>query len=126
MKTILSFHLIASLAFVACNGSAETIKSFIPGKYVKFSDGEYSKAWDTLLFSVYNENARTYSINRRLGFQRIRNGKLQPKEYATETSVVVFHPTTFQLQNPNTGKLYTFLPNEGAVLAGSALYRKIE
>lgn len=126
MKQILSFSLLLSIAFISCNDRGAAIKAFIPGKYAKFSDGELSKSWDTLHFILYDENTKTYLLERHVGFQKIRNGNLQPKKHALEKSVVVFHPTTFQLQNPSNGNLYTFFPEESIVIVKSAIYHKIE
>lgn len=126
MKTIF-FLLVVVFATASCkNNDGDLIKSFIPGTYIHFSDGEYSKSWDTLEITPYDEGRKTYLVNRRVGFQKIRKGRLQPKEHVKSRFVVVFHPTTYQLQNPSTGNLYTFLPETKSVLVGSALYNKIE
>lgn len=127
MKLIILSCFVLLLVINGCKDDGEAaIKRFIPGSYIKFSDGEYSKAWDTLIIQRFHEEEKTYIIARHIGFQKIRRGRLQPKQYSSDTSIVVFHPTTFQLQHPVTGKLYTFSPDSHTVLAGSALYQKIE
>lgn len=127
MKFILPLCLMFWLAMTGCNNAGEgAIKQFIPGTYTRFADGEYSKAWDTIIINPFDEERKTYLVVKRVGFQKIRGGRLQPKEHDSGRSVVVYHPTTFQLQDPVSGKLYTFSPGSRTVLVGSVLYDKSE
>jgi hypothetical protein len=109
----------------ACGNSADAVKDFIPGTYVKFSQSEYSKAWDTLRISMYDATQETYGIRQHTGYQRIVKGKLQPKAYKSSKAVTVYDPSTHQLQDLKTGKWYTFSQDNGTLVAGSAEYTKI-
>jgi hypothetical protein len=122
MKRLL---FIGCVAFGACQSSVTEVNDFIPGVYVRFSQSQYSKAWDTLRITVYEKDPGTYVVQRYVGYQRILTGRLQPKEYTLSRSVTVLDESTQQLQDMKTGKLYTFSPERRTVLAGSAEYLKI-
>lgn len=104
----------------------KSLQDFIPGTYVKFGESEYSKAWDTLEISSFNDITKTYSIDHRVGFQSIIDGRLQPKDFTAEKYIVVLNPTTFQLQEPTTGKLFTFSTEHQSLLVNSAEYKKLK
>ena len=110
---------------MSCGGSADNIKDFIPGTYARVAIGEYSKAWDTIYINHYDPSQGTYVIEQRTAFQRIKEGKLQPREFARRKQIAVIDEQTHQLQDPKTGKYYTFSPERESVLAGSAEYKKI-
>lgn len=109
-----------------CRDSGDTVKDFIPGMYVRFATGDYSKAWDTLDIGAYDPSEGTYFIEQRTGFQRIVDRKLQPREYLRRKHIAVLDEQTHQLQDRKTGKYYTFSPERETVLAGSAEYIKIK
>jgi len=113
------------VALVSCGDAADTVKDYISGTYVRFAAGEYSKAWDTLFIEAYAPSQGTYVVEQHTGFQRVVAGKLQPKEYQRRRSTAVLDAPTHQLQDRKSGKYYTFSPERGTVLAGSAVYFKI-
>jgi hypothetical protein len=114
------------ILMMSCSGSSDIVKDFIPGTYVRFASGEYSKAWDTLHIDAYDPAQGTYVIEQRTGFQRFMDKKLQPREYIRRKHIAVLDEQTYQLQDPKTGKYYTFSPGRETVLAGSAEYIKIK
>jgi hypothetical protein len=124
LSTLLAILILAT----SCQNSRneEALQSFIPGVYVKFGESEYSKAWDTLEISEFNEVTNTYSIDHRVGFQSIIDGRLQPKDFTSERYVAVLNPTTFQLQDPSNGKLFTFSLEYQSLLVNSAEYKKVK
>lgn len=122
MKRLL---LICFIGVAACQTAVKETKDFIPGTYTRFSESEFSKAWDTLRISAYEKDQGTFVVQQHTGFQRIVNEKVQPKEYKSTKVVTVFDENTKQLQDMKTGKLYTFAPAQGTVLAGSAEYKKL-
>ena len=111
---------------MGCGGSADNIKDFIPGTYVRVATGEYSKAWDTLCINNYDPSQGTYVIEQRTGYKRVMDGKVQPREHLRRKHIAVMDEQTHQLQNRKTGKYYTFSPERETVLAGSAEYVKIK
>lgn len=120
--------LCIAVLLTACgeNEEVESTKSIINGTYVRQAEGEYSKAMDTLIVTPYDAKAGTFIIMRRTGFQRIKDGRLQPKENKQERMITVWDEETHQLQELKAGKLYTFPSTGKELLAGTAKYLKIE
>ncbi len=120
--------LFSAVLLTACGGNDEvkSTKSKISGTYVHQAESEYSKAMDTLIVTPYDAKAGTFIIIRRTGYNKIKNGKLQPKETKQERMITVWDEETHQLQEVKEGKLYTFSYTGLELLAGTAKYRKIE
>ena len=120
--------LFSAVLLTACGGNDEVkgTKSKISGTYVHQAESEYSKAMDTLIVTPYDAKAGTFIILRRTGYNRIKNGKLQPKETKQERMITVWDEETHQLQEVKEGKLYTFPSTGKQLLVGTAEYRKIE
>ena len=115
-----------AFAFLSCHHQPDnTVRDFIPGVYVKQSESEFSKAFDTLRVNVYDAAGNTYLVIQRTGFQVIKDGKLQPKQYRGSKEVAVLDESTHQLQEMQSGRYLTFSPENGTVLAGPAEYKKI-
>jgi hypothetical protein len=112
------------LALCGCAAKQQVIPS-ISGTYVRTATGAYSRVWDTLCIREYNDSPGIYLIEHRTGYRRINNGRAQPKEYRTTKQVAVRDQQTGELTERKTGKLYTFLLQRNAVLAGTAVYNKI-
>jgi len=120
-------YVVVGLVAAACRHPAPvTIREYIPGAYVKQSESDYSKAYDTLRISVYDEVGNTYLVAQRTGYQLIQNGRLQPKQYKSDKEVAVYDEGTNQLQGMNSGRLFIFSPEHGTLLAGPAQYTKIK
>lgn len=98
----------------------------IQGVYINYAENEFSKAFDTIVLSVYDPNAATYIIQRRTGFFRIYNGILQPKQYKAESSVGVFDMTHLQLQEQKKGTVYSFTSLGTELFVGASRYTKIK
>lgn len=127
MKKIYGLLVLAVLA-TACGGNddAAGTKSTISGTYVRKAESEYSKAMDTLIVTPYDPNAGTFIIIRKTGFNRIKNGNLQPKETKQERMITVWDDETRQLQELKEGKLYTFPSTGNELLAGTSKYWKLK
>lgn len=119
--------LFSAVLLTACGRNDEAgTKSTISGMYVRQTESEYSKAMDTLIVTPYDVKAGTFIILRRTGFNRIKNGNLQPKETKQERMITVWDEETHQLQEVKEGKLFTFPSTGKELLAGTAKYQKIE
>lgn len=116
-------YVFIALLFIGCAGQ-DPASTDISGAYVRFAEGDFSKSWDTLIIGSYDAKGGTYIVQQRTGFQRIREGKLQPKEYDKKKAVLVYDASTRQLQDIKTGLLYSFAA-ENKLLAGHAEYLKI-
>ena len=121
-------YLLFALLLISgsCKNAGDEVKDFIPGTYVKYAEGKFSKAWDTLRISAYEELNKTYVVEQHTGYQRLVKGVLQPKEFKLNKYVAVFEPSTHQLRDTKKGKVFTFSPEKGTVLLGAGEYNKIQ
>ena len=89
----IKYFLGVMLFFISSCSQLSTrkdIKESIPGTYFKQSEGKFSKALDTLIISPYDPHAGTYIIERKTGFFRIVDGKIQPKQNKLEKIISGF------------------------------------
>jgi len=122
MKTIIwSVWAVLMLFFGACD--RDQVRSFIPGTYVNQAGSEFSKASDTLVIEAGSNNR--YLIQRKTGFNRIRNGKLGKREYETEVWTAVYEEEAKLLKETKRGKELVFDPSAGTLRISSRVYRKI-
>lgn len=79
-----SFILLAIIitACIACDSKSNS--GSLTGTFINYSKSEYSVAFDTLVISSLNQSGISYQIERKTGYQKIRNGITQPKEYKME------------------------------------------
>ncbi len=126
MKLI--YFLATAFVLAGCNSLSKSndAKESMPGIYTRQSEGEFSKAMDTLIISANNEKAGTYLIIRKTRFNRIVDGKLQPPEYKTEKMIAGYNEKNQQLQDMKTGRLFSFNVKTNELLFGTETYQKIE
>jgi hypothetical protein len=79
MKTLkILIIMICALSIISCNSSKGPD---ITGTYVSTYQNEYSTGNDTLLITAFNTDGGIYQIERRTGYQKIREGKMLPREF---------------------------------------------
>ncbi|MEJ7691585.1 hypothetical protein [Daejeonella sp.] len=113
--------LMTSVLFCYCAGNERL--SEIGGTYVNHSEGEYSVADDTLV--INSISSRSYSITRKTGFQKVRDGKLLPKEQRREELTAIYEPRTRQLQETKRGRIITVNKKTGLVRMEATEYKKL-
>lgn len=124
MKTYLNSLVFTALIFFSCNTSSDKVADSIPGIYVLHSEGEYSKAQDTLILDRLN--ATTFRIKRSVSFQRIRGGRMLPKQYKQEIWTGICDRKDQSIHETRSGKQLTMKPNSNSLLLGTAEYLKIK
>jgi len=82
MKALIVIINLTFVAFMGCKSNSQS--SSLAGTFTNQSKSEFSSASDTLIIAPSNQSSNTYQIERRTGFQKIRNGVTQAKEYKTE------------------------------------------
>jgi hypothetical protein len=123
---------IAVTAFVLLMGCQHyfqddsRIKAFLPGTYVRISEGEFSRAIDTLLIQKYGLEGNGYRILRKISFQRIKDGKLQAKEYQTEQWFGLYDEQDLVLHEMKQGRTLTYVPDQSKLYLGNAEYEKLQ
>jgi conjugation system TraG family ATPase len=123
---VVALKLLVVLVYFSLGGCAVKDSNVIIGKFVRQSASDFSRARDTLEISVYNKEAGTYLVQRNTGFNRIREGLVQPGEFSSERMVVVFDVSTRQLQDIQTGRFFSFRWGYDELLFGTAAYRRIQ
>lgn len=124
-------HFITALAIAALAGGcsdlkADKVKDFIPGVYVKSIDDEFTKGMDTLVIDVLDKSAGSYSINKKMSYQQVIDGRQLSPQYKTENWTAVYDENTYQLMEQRKGKVLSFLPEENKLSLGGSEYQKIK
>jgi len=121
MKIQIILTALLCMVLFACGHKDK--QSFLPGTYVNSSTGKYSVASDTLVIEA--DEANRFKINRRTGFNLIRNGKKGKREHETENWSAVFDEGTGILNETRRGKVIRFYPDSNVLVIGNRTYQKI-
>ncbi|MET3501324.1 hypothetical protein ABIC45_002936 [Mucilaginibacter rubeus] len=119
----LKFIIVISclLLVIACNEKGD--KS-IAGVYVMSFKNEYSIATDTIVIEAYSIEAKSFQVERRDGFHRIREGNVLPKEFKREHWIATYNEEKQVLQESEFGK-QIYINQDAGTLSFGATYRKI-
>ena len=117
-------YLMIGLFFTGCTGgSVEDSNDFIPGTYVRTFQTEFAVGSDTLLLK--HHDGATYTIVKRSGFSRVKNGRLLPKETRQEQWTGTYRADEGVLEELKGGKLMRFDAREKKLFLGASEYIKI-
>ena len=109
-----------ALLFGACN--QRKTEGFLPGIYVNAAKGEFSQADDTL--DIRPSEGSNFIINRRTGFNLIREGKIGKREYEREVWETIYDKSSGILTETRKGKVITIFPDSGFIKVGRRKYIK--
>ncbi len=127
MKTLFFISISVLFLLASCSSSeSDAIKEFIPGTYIRFSQHEFGKEYDTLVISLQNESASHYQILRKWRYERVLDGKSIEPEYKQENSSAIYNPETKVLQETETLELFTFDPEKKLLFNRTNDYTKIK
>lgn len=126
MKIKVILITIATTLLMACRGGGATdTRSFIPGTYVNYAEGEYSVAYDTLIIQCMSEQNSSYRIYRKTAYQRRENGKLLKLQRENEQWTAVYNDQTKSMQENKYDKVITIYPDANRILVGNREYTKL-
>ncbi len=127
MKSLF-FVPISVLFFLAsCSSSdSDAIKEFIPGTYIRASQNEFGKEYDTLVISLQNKSAGEYGILRKWRYDRVLDGQSIEPEYKQERSSGLYDPDKKVLQETETLELFTFDVERKLLFNGTNQFTKIK
>lgn len=122
------FVMIAYLlTLLACHFSKkDTVRSFIPGSYARFSDHQMRKEFDTLKIEPLSESGNNYRLLRSSSFQKKLDGQSFPWEEKKEEWTAIYDEEKKVLQETSKGKIISFVPQKNILLVGSTEYKKIK
>ncbi|GAB2972186.1 hypothetical protein [Mucilaginibacter agri] len=125
MKTILSIMMMTSLllSMAACNRVEDKA---IAGVYVTQFENEYSRTNDTLVITAYNLAGHTYTVERHSGFNKIRDGKVMPREFKQQRWTAVYTKENQVLSEAELGRKLFLKPDRQELVLGSTVYRMIK
>lgn len=113
-----------------CSGCANEAKddrkTFVPGTYIRFSEHEFGKEWDTLTVTEQNPAANQYRIERRWRYERVLDGQVLEPEYKVTSTSGIFDADKNAIVEQPSGKLHTFDEIQGSLFAGKVEYRKLK
>jgi hypothetical protein len=118
----LKILFLTGLAFIitACHNRDKAIS----GVYVMSFSNEYSIATDTIVIQAYSLTSGSYTIERRDGYHRIRQGKILPKEFRREHWMAIYDQEKQLLLEIADGR-QIYLKGDGKTLSYGGTYTKI-
>jgi hypothetical protein len=121
------YLFVSGLLFVllACESHSDEIRAFIPGTYIRFSDDEMRKEYDTIKINVISEKGNNYSIIRSVSFQKKIDGREFPWEYTKEEWTAVYDESKRVLNETRKGKVISFVPEKNTLMVGTTEYKKL-
>lgn len=112
------------LVLLSCRQpSGDAKRDFLPGRYENSAEGEFSKAWDTLV--IEPTGGQDFKILRSTGFRRKQQDRLLELELRRQVWTAVFDPRLEVLQVDKSGKQIRVFPDSAMIMVGSRKYRKI-
>lgn len=124
MKALIAIISLTFLALIGCKSKSQS--NSVEGTFTNQSESEYSKASDTLIIIPSNQSSTTYQIERRTGFQKIRNGVTQAKEYKTEKWQSTWKEDNQVLSETEYGRQITVNKDNNSVTLKNTQYQKIK
>lgn len=119
--------IFVSVLFAACNGlNKDEIKEFIPGTYIRQSQNEFGKEYDTLMVSLQSKSANEYKIVRKWRYDRVLDGKPMEPEYKQTESSGIYDADKKQLQETETLEFFTFDVEKKFLFNGANKFTKIK
>lgn len=125
MKTLKTIILLSSVVILAaCNESIKNPE--LTGVYVNKTIGEYSEVSDTIIITAVSLADKTYQIENRSGFQKIRNGVKQQMEYKQDKWNATWNTDKQVLAETDLGRQILISKDKPGILMKSTLFLKIK
>jgi hypothetical protein len=122
MKTLKFVTSIIGLLIIAsCKSSDQSIS----GIYILNFKNEFTTTNDTLIVEAYNLQSGAYRLQRRAGYNLIRDGKVLPKQFSQETWMATFNKEKQVLQETELGR-QVYVGADGHSLSFHGNYQKIK
>lgn len=124
MKVSTILIALTALVFIGC--SNKTTNENLAGTYTNQSKSEYSEATDTLIITTIGQSTNTYQIERKTGFNKIRNNITQPKEYKNEKWLATWDADKQILSETDLGRQISFDKDKHLLSLKNTQYQKIK
>jgi len=108
----------------SCSQSNKTeAKNSIPGTYVRMSEHEFGKEYDTLVIS---EASDLFQIQRKWKYARVLDGVAQEPEYKEQKTTASFDAGNETLHENETGNAISYDSKNGTLSIGTTKYQKLK
>jgi hypothetical protein len=126
MKRLLLAHIVG-LLLCGCGliKTKDEVEEFIPGTYIRFSEHEFGKEYDTLIITLQSQSAKDYRILRKWKYERVLDGSAIEPEYKRSFTTGVYNSDHKLLQETETGDFYSFDVNQKLLFNGPVKYQKL-
>lgn len=111
---------------LACTTKNDEVKGFIPGTYVRYSENEMGRRYDTLQIEILSACSNNYRVIRFSSVQRLLDGQAFPWERRREVWACVYDEDKQIMNEMKKGKVMSFVPERSLLLVGSTEYKKIK
>ncbi len=126
MKIIFVLHIAMLLVLTSCHSiMKDEVKEFMPGTYIRFSQLEFGKEYDTLIITLQNQSSNEYRIVRKWKYERVLDGSAIEPEYKRSVTSGVYNSVHKLLQETETGDLYSFDAKRKLLFNGPVKYQKL-
>ncbi len=126
MKRKTNAYLLGLFFLIGCGAARDKSEDAVSGTYVREINNEFAKGNDSLIVSVLDKEAGTFSIIKNYGFIRYLDGQEKGRDHKTENYTGVYDRERKQLHDDFKGKVFTFVPDKNILLMGSSEYRKVK
>lgn len=128
MKKLCLILMLLTMFCMGCdsNRGSDEVLNFIPGTYIRESQGEFGKSYDTVAITLQNKAVNQFKIVRRWRYDRVLDGKaLEPEYKITETSGI-YDDKKNVLQESETLDKFTFDTKKNLLFDGTNQFIKIK
>lgn len=98
----------------------------IAGIYVTQFQNENTHTNDTLIITAYNLTAHTYKIERHTGYNKVREGQVQPREFKQQNWTATYTKENQVLEEGPLGRKLYLKPDQNELLLGSTVYKLLK
>jgi hypothetical protein len=123
MRTSVILIFLSITAIIGCKGTSHG--DTVSGTFIIQTKSEYSIALDTLIIVPLSQAENSFQIERRTGYQKIRNGIAQPKEYKVEKGQSVWNEGKQVLSETDYGRQITPSKDGQFLFLKNTRYQKI-
>jgi hypothetical protein len=127
MKRLLIITIIAAFFLAGCSSAEnDAMKEFIPGTYIRSSQSEFGKEYDTLEISLQNKAVGQYQILRKWRYDRVLDGKSIEPEYKQQKTSGLYNPEKKLLEETETLETISFDAEKKLLFQGKNQFTKIK
>ena len=124
MKALTIIVVLTIVTFVGCKSNSQS--NSLSGTFTNQSKSDYSTASDTLIITPSPQSTNSFQIERKTGYQKIRNGIIQTKEYKTEKWQSTWSEDKQVLSETEYGRQITPSKDGNSVTLKNTEYKKIK